>query len=366
MKRTITEASRGPKYAQIGHDLISRINQRTLTEGDYLPATDELARSYKVSIGTMKRALQMLHDQNLIESRRGHGTKITLPALQAPRAGRSVVVLLSDIRRTFFAEIYSGIQSVLSECNCEPVLLETGESSDVEGQLLEKYEANAKGFILFPEEGKANYQRFARLLSKNIPMVFVDHYPTDFRVDSVLSDNRSGGYLATRHLLDLGHKRIGVLTWEGKNSVKHRLEGWRKAMQEAGLPAGDDLILKADKGGYEAAYELAGRQGIWPPDLTAIFCTRDDSAWGIIQRLGEKKVRIPGDISVVGYDDNDDICSRIRPRLTTIRQNRREMGELAARMLVRHLDGDDLEPETVSLPVELIVRDSTAAPRRSK
>jgi len=356
----------GPVYERIGKRLEAQIRSGRLQPGEYLPTETDLATDLGVSVGTIKKALARLASEGLIERRRGHGTVVVFPGRDRaiPRR-RSVLVLLGEVTRSFFAEIYSGIRAELNRRDCDPILHESWTDPGTERRLLEEYSSAMAGAIIGPCSGAENYPIYGRLLAAGIPFVFVDRYLTKLNVDAVVSDNVRGGYLATRHLLQLGHRRIAVLSNVGAVSLSDRITGYEQALAEFGVPLDSGLVFSADTGGYDAAYELTGRIVTHEPDVTAAFCLRDDSAWGCIQRLADMGIDVPGAISVVGYDDNEDICSRIRPRLTTIRQLRREMGERAAALLVERMsNGADCEPEIVSLPVELIVRESTSGVRR--
>ena len=218
-----------------------------------------------------------------------------------------------------------------------------------------------RGYIVVPCIESANDTTYRQVTTNGAPLVFVDRYLSGLEVDAVLSDNRRGGYMATRHLLELGHRRIVVLGVGGAVSVQHRLEGHKQALAEYGVPFDPALVHPRKQNNFEDAYDFIGRFLTAHPDVTAAFCLPDEAAWGCLQRLAEMDIRVPEQFSVVGYDDNADICSRVRPRLTTVRQQKREMGRSAARRLAWRLGSDDhIPPEVVSLPVELVVRESAA------
>lgn len=349
----------GPKYEYIHRYLKNQIVRKKLVYGQYLPPERQLARNFGMSIGTIKKALHKLKAENYIQRRRGHGTQVSFAP--DPATGRkAIVILIGSIKRSFFAEIYSGIQAELNRCDCNPILYETQALPDEERRFLQKYRALAHGFLIAPSISSQNYDVYRQLMTAGVPFVFIDRYLPEINADAVVSDNIQGGYLAVRHLLQLGHRRIAVLKTGQAISVLHRIEGYRRALSEFGAPFDKRLVFSAVAGGFDAAYGLAEIIRAEHPDVTAAFCPRDDSAWGCLEKLREMGVKVPEEFSVIGFDDNEDICSRVRPRLTTVRQPKRQMGVAAAKLLLRRLESKTKgEVEIVSLPVELVVREST-------
>jgi LacI family xylobiose transport system transcriptional regulator len=203
----------------------------------------------------------------------------------------------------------------------------------------------------------------AQLMTRNIPFVVVDPAgdPGD-DVPSIGSANWSGGLAATRHLIDLGHRRIGVIA--GPPSImcsRARLDGYRAAMDAASLPVHPDLVRSGDfhvEGGYDNGMALLQL----PDPPTAIFAGSDLQALGLYEAARELGVRIPEELSVVGYDDLQ-IARWVGPPLTTIRQPLTEMAEAAARLVVSISRGERPANLRVDLATSLVTRQSTAPPR---
>jgi len=358
------EIRAGPKYDQVRQHLKQKIEQGEFEYGEYLPPEAQLAQTFGMSIGTIKKALNKLRADHYIERRRGQGTRVCY--VSAPvRDARMVAVLLGDIKQSFFAAIYDGVQTELVAANRRPVLLNTALSLEKEREGIRAYGKLAGGLIVVPLVGTRNHPDYAQLLVDGVPLVFVDRYLPELNVDAVMSDNVQGGYLATRHLLELGHERIAVLGTKGAVSIRQRVEGHRKALAESGLPLDDDLLFDLEENSFESGYEVTRALIADHSDVTAALCLRDDVAWGCLQRLSEMAICVPEKFSVIGYDDNEDICSRLRPQLTTVRQPKSEMGRTAARILLQRMSGEvESGPQVVHLPVQLVVRQSTGrAPR---
>ena len=183
-------------------------------------------------------------------------------------------------------------------------------------------------------------------------------------IRSVGTTNWQGGLAATRHLIELGHRRIAVIGGpERLWSSRARLAGYRAALQAAGLPADPALIRRDDfcaSGGREQARRLLAL----PQPPTAIVAGNDSQAFGVLQALGERGLRAPGDVSVVGFDDVP-VATWATPALTTVRQPLAAMAATAFRMLRAGMAGGAAEPHHVELATTLVIRDSTGPPPAS-
>lgn len=199
-----------------------------------------------------------------------------------------------------------------------------------------------------------------------VPVVVVNAEPPDLPVNVVTSDNVGGSRLATEHLLGLGHRRIAYIRGaETFTADLPRLEGFRAACRDAGLSLEDTPELRGDgqfEGGERAATELIGRGS----DVTAIACFNDITAIGAMRALRAAGKRVPADVSIIGCDDIA-AASWVVPALTTVAQQKGEMGRLAVERLAAALADPDhvAAPETVRLPMMLRERESTGpAPMR--
>ena len=193
-------------------------------------------------------------------------------------------------------------------------------------------------------------------------MVSACEYPEDSPAPSVTVDNAGGAEKAVRHLVDLGHTKIGHITGpRGNILTTTRLEGFRAALQSMGLPVREDFILPGDFN-LEAGKLAAEIWRTMEDRPTAMFCASDQQAFGFISQLSRRGFRVPEDVSVIGFDDIE-VSGFFVPALTTISQPRLELGRMAARMLLDRINGqshrEGLHPQ---LDVTLVVRDSTAAP----
>jgi LacI family xylobiose transport system transcriptional regulator len=258
-------------------------------------------------------------------------------------------------------ELIRGVENVATEVRASVVLTESGTRHApgpewIDGVLRRRPLGVVLVFSTLPEQFKS------QLRSRMIPFVIVDPAGDPAPdIPSVGSANWAGGVAATQHLIDQGHSRIGIITGPADLMCSvARLAGYRSAMAMASLPVDPALIRYGDfhvEGGCEKTLELLRQKE--PP--TAIFAGSDLQALGALEAARTSGIRVPHDLSLVGYDDLP-IARWSSPALTTVHQPLKEMAEEATRLLLRLRDGDATSTR-MDLAVDLVVRQSTAAPR---
>ena len=271
-------------------------------------------------------------------------------------------VIFHELESDWALEIIMGVEAIAREHDLAVVLSEmqgrrTPGRSWLEGVLARR----PTGVIAVLSD--LNEGQRALLRSRGVPLVVVD--PTGeplHDTPSVGATNWSGGLTATRHLLALGHRRIGVISGpETVMCARARLDGYRAAMDEAGVPIDPGLIRFGNFHVQEGTTE--GRALLRLPDPpTAIFAGNDLQALGVYQAAREARLHIPEDLSVVGFDDLP-VAAWVGPPLTTVRQPLAQMAMAAARLVLRLANGEQPSQTRVELATELIVRESTAPPR---
>lgn len=271
-------------------------------------------------------------------------------------------VLFHDLRGLYAVEILGGIQEVAREHRLGVVVSEMGGRHVPGRDWVEEVLARRPIGVVSVFSGLTTEQS-DRLYSRDIPLVLLD--PTgdpDPDVPSAGASNWNGGLAAARHLAGLGHRRIAVVTGPGHmEAARARLDGFRSGLDLAGTPLDPALERHGDfriETGLELALELLRLEV--PP--TAIFACNDGMAVGVYHAAAQLGVRIPEDLSVVGFDDLPKAKWTVPP-LTTVRQPLRAMGNAAASMTVSLAAGETLPRQRVELATELVVRESTAPPR---
>lgn len=195
------------------------------------------------------------------------------------------------------------------------------------------------------------------LAKKNIPFIMIDNSNRDPAVTSIIVDNYRGGYEATQHLIDLGHTEIAHIAGPGDYlSSRERERGYRQALEDAGLRSfAVEQGLFEISTGYDAVMKW-GARGKLP---SAVFAADDNIAIGVMSACLNKGVRVPGDVSIVGFDDQL-LASEFRPRLTTMRQPADRIGAMGVELLLAAINGEGERGATLMVEPELIVRESTA------
>jgi LacI family transcriptional regulator len=222
------------------------------------------------------------------------------------------------------------------------------------------------GLIMLQPVNDKTY--LAELYQQGFPLVFIDDwgYMSQFDVPVVEVDNYNGALQAVRHLIGLGHQRIAIITGPlevGSSAVRtsvDRLAGYKDALKEAGLPFDSALVAQGDfseESGYSCITALLDRAET-ASGFTALFASNDLMAIGAMNALNERGLKVPDDMSVVGFDDIP-LDAYIRPALTTVRMPVKEMGKLAVEMLIEQIECKTLTAKKVLFPTELIIRAST-------
>jgi LacI family transcriptional regulator len=328
----------------------------------------EIAEEAGVSIATVSRVVNDRADVS-VETRdlvqrviREHSYTPNRSA-QRLSAGRTglVGVLVPLVYPAYFSAILSGAAEALYQHDMRVVLSPTDHLYDREISLLERltHGATDGALIVLPEEPSHDLEH---LLDQGYRFVVVDpRTRLSERVASVSTAHTAGADQAMRHLLELGHRRIGAITgvpdWV---ATEKRLQGYRASLAGAGVLPDPDLIVAGDweiGGGVAAAERLLSL----PEPPTAIFAFNDNMAVGALRVARARGLRVPEELSVVGFDDVE-LANVVVPTLTTIRQPLTELGRMAVDRLVRLLDGQRFETLNVELGTRLVVRESTAPP----
>ena len=269
----------------------------------------------------------------------------------------TIGMIMPDNSNPFFAEVALGIEMKSFDLSYNVIFCNTNRNVQKESTYLDLLLKKRVDGIVFVSSG-ININSVKFIKSQKIPIIVVDREIKRLKVDSVLVDNLSGGYQATKHLLNLGHKIISCIS--GPSLItpsSERIEGYKKALMEASLEIDEKLILMGDfqfEGGYKYAKKLLRMKRI----PTAIFACNDLMAIGAICAIKEEGLSVPKDISVVGFDDIA-LASFCDPKLTTVIQPKYIMGKLAANMLIERIRNKEMEPRRKLLKTELIIREST-------
>ena len=275
----------------------------------------------------------------------------------AGRRTNLVGFVTNDLTVQYATEITRGMADALAHAELEMLISATYRDEGREYKRVQFLaQGLADGLLLLAPTMEA---RLAQWLNENkVPVVIVDPQHFDVPLPTVSVQNYEAGRMAAEHLVQLGHRRIGFIKGKPQfDSSGERFRGYRDALLTAGIPVRDELVRPGDytqRRGFAAANELLGLSD--PP--TAILATADVVAFGALDAIRSRSLKVPGDISVIGCDDVPQ-ASQVFPALTTVRQPLYEMGQTAVKLLLSLMRGEEPLSTRIVLPTALVVRAST-------
>ncbi|HAS6983205.1 TPA: LacI family DNA-binding transcriptional regulator [Vibrio parahaemolyticus] len=270
---------------------------------------------------------------------------------------KTIGMLVTTSTNPFFGEVVKGVERSCYHKGYSLILCNTeGDNERMRQSINTLLQKRVDGLILMCSslEGERIdvFERYP-----DIPVVVMDWGPMLFTSDKIQDNSLRGGYLAAKYLIDCGHTEIGCITGPLiKHQAQMRYEGYKRAMNEAGLEFNANWIIESDfecEGGYQAFKKMAER-GTLP---NSIFVSNDMMAMGVINAANELGIKVPDDLSIIGYDDIH-IAKFMSPSLTTIHQPKYRLGQAAVETLVRRLDDKSNEAQVVQLEPTLVIRNS--------
>ena len=275
----------------------------------------------------------------------------------------SVAIVVPDLSNNFYVDVVRGAKDYSASASYTMLIGDSRENWKEERDYLDSFHRRrVDGVVRIPAVDAL--ARNTKPILGNIPIVYADRYPAlrDLSVGRVGIDNVLAAGHATRYLLSLGHRSIGIISGETSSGTSDdRLKGFLQAMRNAKIRSDRSMIHAGHndmESGHEHAMQLLKRS----PRPTAIFCTNNMMALGAFAAIQEFGLACPQEISLLGFDDFY-WSTLLRPTLTVVRQPAREVGMIAARMLIDHVEGRPATATPVLLATQLIVRDSCSPPK---
>ncbi len=330
------------------HDIAKELNIAFSTVARAL--NDHPAISEATKKAVRETALRLNYRQNRLASslRSGHSNIIG--------------VLVPSLDVSFFSSVVHGIEKIMNENGYSILLYQSNESSESEKKGLEIFlQSRVAGIIASVAKETVQYDHYAEIRKRNIPLLFFDRTIESVKVPAVTIDDYKGGFMATEHLIRHGYRRIVHITSGRSISIfQDRLRGYIDALKHYGLPVEEELILYGDSSiafGKECVRQLHDRE----TSFDAVFALEDYTAMGVLQQLLADGVRVPVEVGVIGFA-NESFGALVTPGLSTIDQKTGIMGEAAAELFLEMLKSEDLYnnlPEKVVLEPLLIQRASS-------
>lgn len=384
-------------YSRIYEELKGKIERGELKENEQLPTEVMLAESHGVSVITSKRALLELERDGYIYRRRGSGSYVkrreseelkgdavsagsdanaghgvsTVGAVRAGAAASNIIAMvLPNEDSSGLMGYIQGASDYLNERGYYLTVHHTQSCPERERECLSRLpKRNIAGIILYPTSTQRNTDMLYALCIEGYPIVSIDQYYDHLPIDSVVSDNYQGAFIAGNELIRLGHRTIAFVTGtriEYRSSVRDRFYGYCAALKEAGIGIQSELFIHvhehADKG-READDHVYRTIIIRLMELgvTAVQAENDHLALELLRAAGAQGIEVPGRLSIVGFD-NHPIASSVERPITTVAQEFRRIGsEAAERIVMRIKQGNRQEAGVTKLEVTWIPRDSTGA-----
>ncbi|WP_025729735.1 ribose utilization transcriptional repressor RbsR [Atopobacter phocae] len=268
------------------------------------------------------------------------------------KKSQTIGVLVPDVNNPFFSQLIKGIETILYEHQFVTLLCNADQDEAKETQYLKELERRGVDGYIIASSMVTNTAIDEIIRRKNHPYIVIDQKQADAYSDAVLIDDWAGGQLAAQHLKDCGHERIAMIfPAHPTKNVNRRIEGFQSVYDTSQL-----IFIHADlskQSGRFAAQQLI------QTDATAVFAANDEIAFGLYLGLDELGKSVPKDYSIVGFD-NIEMAEYVKPQLTTIAQPIFQLGQTTAQLLIERINQSDKERQTITLPVQLIERFSTA------
>nr|WP_198980573.1 LacI family DNA-binding transcriptional regulator [Herbaspirillum sp. ASV7] len=314
----------------------------------YTTVSHVLNQTRPVSPEARERVLQAVKDLDYVPSAlaRSLRSKVT----------GSIGLIIPNNTNPYFSELARGIEDHCYGAGYSVILCNSDDDPDKQRDYLLVLQTKRCDGLIIATLNQSHLQPTGRL---DIPTVLLDRAPKERDIDLVSTDNFLGGQLAAQHLLELHRRRVACIAGPaGLELSEQRVEGLRHTLAQGGVEMAAGDLLHADFsgiGGYQAAMRLL--QGERRPD--AIFCCNDMMAIGVLRAAGELQIEVPGQLSVIGFDDIE-LAQFVHPPLTTVAQNTRRLGNLTAQFLLERIADPALPARRETVAPQLQVRGSTA------
>lgn len=372
MGRKIDLNNSKPLYEQIEIDIKEKIGRGELTPGQQISSQSELVKKYDVSMITVKKALSDLVADGTLFTRQGKGTFVAESFIKKVdlSAHKTIGVVLRDLKHPFFSLIIHSIEERASELGYNFLLSSSSNNLEKEEAQINRFrELNVDGIIIASLSLEYRATDFIQKLHlEKFPYIMISyiHDPDYWYVGS---DHEYGGYIATEHLIKLGHKNIGYLhAGRGNLLSEVRKNGYYRALNEYDVQYDSRLVYYLNEENfdhytdrYKQGYDFGIKFIKFDKKPDALFIYSDLVALGFTQALNENGIKVPDDIAVVGYDDIQ-VSSFASVPLTTVHQPSDKIGRLAVDILQKRIENKDIGNRTILKPA-LIIRDSCGAKR---
>jgi GntR family transcriptional regulator, arabinose operon transcriptional repressor len=373
MLKVVRTLAQKTKYSMVKEQITQWITSGKVNPGDKIYSENELVKMFGVSRHTIRQAVGDLVHEGWLYREQGAGTFCSQPPIQAsPQIqqaqstanGKNIGVITTYISDYIFPSIIRGIESVLTAEGYTLTLACTNNDVDLEKQCLQTMlSRNIDGLIVEPTRSSnynPNIHYYLELEQNNIPYLMINQYYSQLQPPRIVMNDELGGFIATKHLINLGHEKIiGLFKTDDAQGV-NRMQGFIRAFREHGLSFFPEMVIsytteEMDKGVLENVKEFF-RVDDSP---TAIVCYNDQLALQVLNILRDLGKNVPDDVSIVGYDDSF-LAEASDVKLTTVTHPKMQMGIDAANWIVSSIKNIGEKQNSIVYEPELVLRNSTA------
>lgn len=353
-------------HIQVAEILKQRIVDGTWSNGSSIPSEKELCAEFDVARGTVRQALANLEAEGYLSREQGRGTFVHWKEFSTNRSrSQRLAFIVPYVRDSSVPTILVGFQQVAEQANYSVIFNHVNNDLQQQERVIHKLiDENVAGIALYPITSEY-IEIVENLNNARFPIVLIDRYLRTVSTDYVMTDHFGGAIRATHYLFSLGHTRVGFATWLSPAvSMEHRFLGYSQALAERGVPLDNRLICRVE--GYPMIDQTPMEAFLSGPDRpTAVFAANDRIAITLYRAAATVGLSVPGDLSVIGFDDLD-VSAHLEPPLTTMAQPFLKIGRTAAELLLRRINGEQGNFEQIALEATFTVRESCHALMRAK
>lgn len=352
-----------PKYLKLKEYIIENIYSAKLKSGDKIQSENELVEEFEISRHTVRHALGELVSEGWLYKEHGKGTFIAERPKKPEGGSKNIGVITTYLNDYIFPTIIRGMDNILASCGYNIMLSCTYNTHEKERICLENLkQQNIAGLIVEPTKSalpNPNLKIYKELKDRGIPIVFIHGCYKDIIFPQVVEDDEKAGYLATRHLIELGHSKIAGIFKIDDVQGHQRFAGFQRAHTEAGLIIPDNRILWFDTGEIDDKFTGVSSNKLVSilKNGTSVVCYNEQIAIKVMDAARALDLIIPEQLSIVSFDDSQlAVASEIK--LTTIAHPKEKLGEQAARTIIDLIEGRKIISK-FSISPQLVVRTSS-------
>ena len=326
----------------------------------------DIAKELGISVSTVSRALRDTYDvkketrEKVLEMAKKLDYKPNFNAIGLVNGkSHNIGILLPLVTNYYFSTVITGIQKVAYENGYNIVLFITNDSKETEISIIKNISfSNIDGFLVSLSSSPDDMCFYEEVINRGKPIVFFDRVPENFKTSKVMQDDYGGAFEAVEHLIKQGYKKIAHISGNrGLNLTENRFRGYTNALKKYDIPVNQQFLIFSgfsQQCGYDDTKRLLKLKN--KPD--AIFAVNDRKAIGAMLAVRKKKIMIGRDFGIVGFT-NDPLGTLVTPSLSTVEESAFDIGRISCRLLLKHINKKNFQPEDIVLPSKLIVRQST-------